>query len=129
MSTFTTGDIIGMAVLGLFFGFIIGCVVCHYIFRKRVFNEIQNILEDIKYIRGYSQATIDRKNDATEETKKLRLEQDSTNESWQKGYKTGWSDYDLGVGDGHKEPKDMFNSFDGTYRFRSEFLSNSLFFM
>lgn len=129
MSTFTTVDIIGMAIFGLFFGFIIGCVVCHYIFRKRVFNEIQNILEDIKYIRGYSQATIDRKNDATEETKKLRLEQDSTNEIWQKGYKRGWSDYDLSVGDGHKEPRDMFNGFDETYRFRSEFLSNSLFFM
>lgn len=57
------------------------------------------------------------------------MEQDSTNEFWQKGYKTGWSDYDLGVGDGHKEPRDMFNGFDETYRFRSEFLSNSLFFM
>lgn len=129
MSTFTTVDVIGMAAFGLFFGFIIGCVVCHYKFRKRVFNEIQNVLRVIKYIRGYSQAIIDRKEDATEETKNLRLKQDSINESWQRGYKTGWSDYDLGFGDGHKEPKDMFNDFDGTYRFRSEFLSNSLFFM
>ena len=69
MNGYGVGDIIGMAILGLLFGVLIGYVVCLYRYRKRVSDEIQDVLRDIKYICGYAQATIDRHNEATESTK------------------------------------------------------------
>lgn len=131
MNGYGVGDIIGMAILGLLFGVLIGYVVCLYRYRKRVSDEIQDVLRDIKYICGYAQATIDRHNEATESTKELRLKQDSTNKHWLSGYKNGWASYDTHMNhDGLPvEPKDMFDCLEEKYEFRTEFLKNSFLFM
>ncbi len=131
MSCFGIEDIIGMAIFGMVFGILMGYVICLYRYRKRVSDEIQEVLKDIKYIRGYAQATIDRHNEATESTKELRLKQDSINEHWLSGYKNGWASYDTHMNhDGFPvEPKDMFDGFEKKYEFRTEFLKNSFLFM
>ena len=128
MNGYGVGDIIGMAIVGLLFGVLIGYVICLYRYRKRVSDEIQEVFNNIEYIRGYSQATIDRRNEAPEGIKELRLKQDSINSCWLNGYKIGWINYEL-LNEDIKEPKDMFKDFERTYRIRDELLQSSLFFM